>query len=253
MALNNLSDHLKTSPTTAPPSLGAVRHQLRFWGMGNPTGNARSVPELQTKMGRYSLSSKQHMANIQRRASELQLGVAQADSAVSAGMAEDESNLNEQRLDNYRDRSEEDLLSQASRAVAGTVAVGKALRVTTSALGLESITAFLDKVPLIGQTKEVRKANELQEELMEAYRQQDFKTAEVYARTLEMVGDSLKNYNTIKGRLLEDYPPERVNGMLSDTNLLKEFYKLQGEFRDFAIDSELFGGLFAPTGLRGSF
>ena len=236
MPLNNLKDHLKTSPTTAPPSMSGVRHQLRFWGMGSATGNARQVPELQSKMGRYALSSAQHMSQLQKRAAELQLGVQQADSIVKAGAMEDQSNLNHQQLEIQQDAAEEDLLGQASRAVAGTVAVGQALRVTTSALGMESITAFLDKIPLVGKTKELRKVEELEAEMMEAYRQQDFKRAESYAKTVELIGDATKTMNSLRGKLEKWFTPEVIDSMLPDAGLTQEFDRISTEYRDYMLD-----------------
>lgn len=226
MPLTNLADHLKTTPTQAPPSLGAVRSQLRFWGMGNASSSGASLPDLQSRMGKYSLDATTHLAQLQRRASEMQIGAETAVQAVEAGKAEDASTIQSRQLDFQESQQEEDILGLASRATAGLIGMGKAARVVSSAVGLEGVQKFLEKMPLIGKSKNVRQAEKLQNEILEAYEQKDVNEIARLSEELEWKMDFIVEAGNLKKKFAETMDPEYVEMLLGSTQLTKEYEQI---------------------------
>lgn len=231
MALQNLADHLKTTPTNAPPSLGAVRNQLRFWGMGQNMGSGRALPQLQADMGKYNLNATTHLAELQRRASEMQIGAERSMMAVNAGMAEDNSALAHKRMDLQEQSQEEDILGLASRATAGLIGLGRATRVVASASGLKGVQNFLEKMPLIGKSKKIRQAEELQNKMLDAYENGNIDDIERHSEYLNMYGQTMATLANLKTVIAEQFPNADIESLFPDVGLEDRFNQLGVEFR----------------------
>lgn len=236
MPLQNLADHLKTTPTNAPPSLGAVRNQLRFWGMGQSTGSGRALPELQARMGKYQLDAQTRLAQLQRRASEMQIGAERANMAVQAGMDEDQSAINHTKLGLQEDNQNEDLLSMASRATAGLVGLGKATRVVASAAGLKGVQSFMEKLPLIGKTKKTREMESMQAKILDAYEEGNIERIGELSEMLDYKMDFLVASSNLRTSLKDLFPDEDIDKLLGVSDIEEAYTKINRELTSMIFE-----------------
>ena len=149
--------------------------------------------------------------------------------AVEAGRAEDASTIGHKQVELQEQQQEEDILGLASRATAGLIGLGRAARVVSGAAGLKGVQNFLEKMPLIGKSKKVRQAEELQNRMIEAYEEGKVDDIARLSEYLDFYGGAISMVANLKTQLADDFGQDVVDRMFPDVGLYQEFEKINAE------------------------
>jgi len=219
-----MSDFVKTTNVTGPSSLQGVRHQLRYWGMGQNTGSGRQAP-VHSKMAAHNLKAVQNLAELQRRASQIQVGAERTSIAVKEGMREDTQDLRDKQWE----MQEPDFLDQAGRAIVGTVTTLRGVRGLAKKADAKGLVDFLDKIPLVGPSKESKKVTELHEKMSEMIEQGKTSQIEMMKQVADLYGDVVKDRVGLKSSLSKILSPEEIDNILPDVNVHEKLFGVYDE------------------------
>jgi len=212
------TDFVKTTSPTVSNSLAGVRSQLRYHnaGLGAGTGTSGQNPTTsRTENNRHALNATTNLARLQRRASEIQVASQQADINTQAAAAEDTQGVRQQSID----QSQPDTLDQLARGAAGLIAVGQATTKLTRKVGLDGVATFLEKIPLIGKSKELRKLDALYEQALDDSEAQNHNLMNQSLETAKLYGDMIGFYNGLRGSLVDIFTPEQMEMLVPDAEV----------------------------------
>lgn len=239
MPLSDHEDVVRSAPYAAPPSRLGVINQSRFWNPGVGMGSINpSDVESRGQMFNNMTKVKSHMARLEARAAELQINQQRDLLALKEEQMRESSEIENRKIDMA---TEETLLDQVSRGAAGLKAVGRAVSNLGTKIGdkgeeeykeglLGSVAEAVDKLPLVGKTKDSVVANKVFNDFIESGKRRD-KIMQVTVRNqIDMMSDLVRTVNELKTAVSDQLGADEIDQIFSGADGVQDLVDVYNQF-----------------------